>query len=110
MAKMNINEIKRMNDRIFSRAEYDCAMKDFEKNGSKYTCKRLLTCQAWVYTSDNYFLLKSYNTFIAVIDRNSGCGYDVLRYVDRYTSTSAQHISKFFNDYNAIKVCRYYPN
>lgn len=110
MAKMNINEIKRANDRIFSRAAFECAMKDFEKSGSKYTCKRLRTCQAWVYASDNYFLLKSYDTFVAVINRNSGYGYDVLRYVYDYTATSAQHISKFFNDYYAIKVCRYYPN
>lgn len=110
MAKINIKEIKRTNDRIFSRAAYDCAMKDFEKSGSKYTCKRLRTCQAWVYASDNYFLLKSYDTFVAVINRNSGYGYDVLRYVYGYTATSAQHMSKFFNDYNAIKVYRYYPN
>lgn len=91
---------------------YNLAMEDFKKSGYKYECKRLRSCSAWVYASDNWFLLKSYNTFVACINRNSGEAHDFLRYVYGYTATSAQHIAKFFNDYNAIPSLRYryYPN
>ena len=56
------------------------------------------------------FILKSYETFVACINRDTGVGYDLLRYVYCYTVTSAQHISKFFNDYNAVIIIRYCPN
>lgn len=61
--------------------------------------KRLRNCQAWVYESENYIFLVSYNTMIAFIDKKDSCLYDVLRYVFGYTATSAQHISKFSHDY-----------
>lgn len=47
--------------------------------------------------------LYSYHTCVAVVYRdkvNKRCiCVDVLRYVYGYTSTSAQHISKFFHDF-----------
>lgn len=89
---------------------YNDAMEEYSKIPWKYQPKRLRTCNASVYATDNYFILKSYNTVVAVLNRNSGIGYDVLRYVYGYTATSAQHISKFFNDYNAVLTLRYYPN
>ena len=50
-----------------------------------------------VYDGDVY-LLKSYTTIVAMVDE-VGDGIDFLRYVYGYTSTSAQHIRKFFDDY-----------
>lgn len=64
-----------------------------------YSQKRLRTCRAVVFETENYFILKSYRTIIAVIDKRTDTLYDVLRYVYGYTATSAQHISKFEKDY-----------
>lgn len=65
---------------------------------------RLRSCNAVVYATPNYFILRSYCTTVAVIHRNSGEAADVLRGVYGYTATSAQHIRKFFQDYLAVKV------
>ena len=75
--------------------------------------KRLRTCQAWVSTysfSDKetgvYYtvhFLRSYNTYVCLgvynfeTDTMTFC--DILRRVYGYTATSAQHISKFKQDY-----------
>ena len=63
---------------------------------------RLRNCKAMVYAFDTekgrVYVLKSYNTIVAMIDEAGVC-YDFLRYVYGYTATSAQHISKFFKDY-----------
>ena len=61
--------------------------------------KRLRTCKAIVYETENYYILRSYNTVIAVIDKEFDTLYDCLRVVYGYTSTSAQHIAKFNHDY-----------
>ena len=65
---------------------------------------RLRSCNAVVYATKNYFILRSYWTMVAVINRNSGEAADVLRGVYGYTATSAYHIRKFFQDYLAVKV------
>lgn len=75
---------------------YEDAMKELNGN---YTFNRLRTCSAVVYETSHYYILKSYRTIIAVIDKASDTLYDVLRYVYGYTATSAQHISKFEKDY-----------
>ena len=70
--------------------------------------ERLRTCQAWVYETDNFYILRSYNTCVAAIDKESHYCADVLRYIYGYTATSAQHISKFIADYgDRTKVYRY---
>ena len=46
-----------------------------------------------------YYVLRSYNTIVAAIDVSNDTLYDFLRYVYGYTSTSAQHIAKFGQDY-----------
>lgn len=61
-----------------------------------------------------YSVLRSYRTVVAIIDHSTDTLYDFLRYVYGYTSTSAQHISKFSHDYGSGKwgcaeVLRYYP-
>lgn len=61
--------------------------------------KRLRTCTAEVAETDNYYVLRSYNTLIAFIDKRTDELYDILRLVYGYTATSAQHISKFEKDY-----------
>lgn len=61
-----------------------------------------------------YRVLTSYNTVVAIIDVQTGTLYDVLRLVYGYTVTSAQHISKFAQDYGSgrwgcANTLRYYP-
>ena len=61
--------------------------------------KRLRTCQAYVYETPSFYVLRSYNTVVAIIEKKTDTCYDFLRYVYGYTSTSAKHISKFDKDY-----------
>ena len=72
--------------------------------------KRLAYCKADVicYEYKNepvIYLLRSYNTIVAGVIVNTGAiyGIDMLRYVYRYTATSAQHIAKFFSHYVGFK-------
>ena len=65
--------------------------------------KRLRTMSARVYETTNYYILKSYNTFIACINKNTKTCSDVLRNVYGYTPTSAKHISAFDSDFGATK-------
>ena len=60
---------------------------------------RLRTCSATIGYTENYYYLRSYNTIVAFIDRRTGEAFDILRTAYGYTSTSAQHISKFLNEY-----------
>lgn len=63
--------------------------------------ERLKTCQAWILHYEKYDILKSYETYVALYDKETDTFYDVLRYSYGYTATSAQHIAKFYN-----KVCK----
>lgn len=65
--------------------------------------KRLRSCSAYVYETNEYYFLRSYNTTIAFIDKATYTCYDVLRLVYGYTATSAQHIAKFDHDYGKGK-------
>ena len=74
----------------------------------KAGAKRLLSCSAWVWETENFYVLQSYYTFIACIEKSTDICYDVLRLVYGYTSTSSQHISKFkksktFGGYSSAK-------
>ena len=85
------------------------AMETFNNSGFSYMEKpktRLDSCTAWVYENDRYYVLQSYNTLIAFIDKETNTLYDVLRYVYGYTATSAKHIAKF-RRYNKIGVWEY---
>ena len=103
-------EQKFINEEVLK--EIEKINKDCE-NGVQFI-SRLRSCSAEVLASNNYYLLKSYNTIVAAID-NDGVCYDFLRYVYGYTATSAQHIAKFFSDYGRgawrsdMKIYRYYP-
>ena len=96
------------------RIENDIVLQEIEKinedisNGIQ-SVRRLRSCNACVLISGNYYLLKSYSTIVAAIDAD-GNVYDFLRYVYGYTATSAQHITKFRNDYSRNgKRFTYYP-
>ena len=65
--------------------------------------KHLRTCSAVVFETENYYILQSDRTPIAVIAKSTDTLYDVLRYVYGYTETSAQHISKFEHEYGRGK-------
>ena len=65
--------------------------------------KKLRSCSAQVLETPSFFILRSYNTVVAVIDKDTGSTWDVLRMVYGYTATSAQHIAKFSKDYGTGK-------
>ena len=65
--------------------------------------KRLRSCTAWVFETEDYYILKSYETYVAVILKSADVMFDALRIVYGYTATSAQHIAKFDHDYGAGK-------
>lgn len=72
--------------------------------GKVLSVRRLHKCQAYVYETNSYYLLKSYRTFVAFI-RKSDCEcFDILRNVYGYSATSSQHIAKFKNDYHAVST------
>lgn len=77
---------------------FNAAMREFWST-RVYEKTRLRSCQAWVYETKHFYILKSYNTFIACISKRTGILYDNLRREYGYTQTSAQHISKFSKDY-----------
>ena len=54
-----------------------------------------------------YYVLCSYCTIVAIIDTQTNTLYDFLRYVYGYTATSAQHISKFCEDYGCTNRLTY---
>ena len=60
---------------------------------------RLRTCQACVYQTSGFYVLRSYRTVVAVIEKSTDTCYDFLRAVYGHTNASAQHISKFDHDY-----------
>ena len=61
--------------------------------------KPFCKCTANVCDTSSYFLLRSYNTIVAVIEKSSGNCYEILLVAHGYTATIAQHIAKFSNDY-----------
>ena len=66
--------------------------------------KRLRTTKSFVYETASYYVLRSYNSFVAFIRKSDGTCFDILRAVYGYTATSAQHIAKFRHDYNANDI------
>ena len=75
---------------------WNMAMNEYE-NYSRMNdyCTRLASCQAWVYETEHYYILRSYNTLVALIVKDTDTLVDMLRCVYGYTATSAKHISKF---------------
>lgn len=60
---------------------------------------RLRSCKAYVYETPSFYVLRSYDTVVAIIEKSTDTCYDFLRAVYGYTNASAQHIYKFSQDY-----------
>lgn len=56
-------------------------------------------CNASVAETKHFYILRSYSTIVAVIDKRTNALYDFIRLVYGYTPTSAQHIAKFSKEY-----------
>lgn len=82
---------------------FDNAILELNSMENRAEWKRLRTCTAEVAETENYYILRSYNTLVACIEKSTDTLADVLRVVYGYTSTSAQHIAKFRHDYGAGK-------
>lgn len=83
------------------------------EEGHDCSVKRLLTCSAYVKRYEDFDVLVSYQTQVAIIDKKTDTLYDFLRYVYGYTATSAKHISKFSHEYGngkwgCARELRYY--
>ena len=113
MKKQEIIETNKKVEENFDKALHEFYDKEFHTAPEK----RLRSCSAKVITTSNYYILQSYGTKIACIDRKTGVLYDALRLAYGYTSTSAQHIAKFSHDYGAYDgrkfgcevILRWYP-
>ena len=90
---MRKEEQQKINNEVMSAiAEFNASNEEVKDIG------QLRSCSARVGQKGKWYVLKSYNTIIAIIDTTTDTLYDFLRYVYGYTSTSAQHISKFNKD------------
>lgn len=93
-----IEHQQQINDKAYHL--YHMAMEQYYHEPWKVISQKpLRKCNACVVETTDFFILKSYRTYVAVIEKSSGDIGDVLRGVYGYTSTSCQHISKFIHDY-----------
>ncbi len=104
--KITVNEQKAINADVMN--AYHAANKE-RIWGDCTNWKRLRYCAAEVCETETYYILRSYNTIVAVIDKGTHVLFDALRVVYGYTTTSAQHIIKFAHDYGAEELSRAYP-
>lgn len=98
MKAINMKKYDQTLDNFMASAIFKTAFDELDAQKT-YNYKRLRSCTAWVFETENYYLLKSYDTFIGCIDKRSNTFVDVLRKVYCYTATSAQHLAKFRHDY-----------
>ena len=84
---------------------WEKAIDEFMNYSDNLKPQRLRTCNAVVFETDNFYILRSYNTNVAVIDKRNNNTIDMLRYTYGYSATSAQHISKFMHDYTHDPEC-----
>ena len=68
-----------------------------ETYGKIVEYKQLYHCSAHYYETENYYILRSYNTNIAIYDKNTNKYYDFLRAVYGFTRTSSMHNNKMMN-------------
>lgn len=66
--------------------------------------KRLRSCQAQVIETRNYYILQSYSTYVACVNKGTGECADVLRKVYGFTRSSAKQIAYFKSDYAATET------
>lgn len=75
------------------------AMQEYMNNFDKLVKHKLRTCQAIVYETDNFYILQSFETLVAIIDKRDNVTIDMLRHVYHFTQRSAGQIAKFVHDY-----------
>lgn len=90
---------QKMKQRIINQVIHDALDVYETQNGGMTKVWPLRSCNATNYENERYIVLVSYTTTVAFIDKQEHSAYDILRLVYGYTSTSAQHIAKFFSDY-----------
>lgn len=95
-----MTKAEQINHNIIALGMFDNAMKELRSSHGGYKPHSLRKCSAVVLETENYFILRSYFTYIAAIEKKSNICADVLRHEYGYTSTSAQHIAKFKYDYS----------
>ena len=107
-----MNKVKKQEQEVInyvSKNLYDMAMNEacddygFMNPEIWHRGKRLNKCNARVYETENFYILESYSTIVAVIEKATDIFADVLRMVYGYTSTSCQHIAKFRRAYGKDK-------
>lgn len=92
------NEMKRSEQQEINRVAmeiFDNAILELNSMKSRVEWERLRTCTAEVVETENYYILRSYDTIVACIEKSTDTLADVLRVVYGYKATSAQHIVKF---------------
>lgn len=87
-------------EKIWKQASEDYYSEDF----GNIPCKRLRSCNALVYETSNFYILRSYDTMVAAIDKRNNYCCDMLRKEYKFTRTSAMHIAKFIRDYTPYEV------
>lgn len=83
------------------RAKFDNIVKSI--NLSEFKPKRLRYCNAQVYSSYSYTILRSYNTIVAIYDHYD----DALIVRGYYSATTQKHIALFINDFCSRFTIRY---
>lgn len=89
------------------------------QNHFNYDEIRLHHCSAYVYETEDYYVLRSYSIIVAFIVKKNGDFINFFRYVcandlkskEYKGATTTQHIRKFCRDYQASvnNVYNYYP-
>lgn len=87
------------------------AAQDAELWHSDFVC--LNKCTAATCRTNEFEVLRSYNSIVALYHIKTGLLVDILRREYGYIVTSAQHIAKFKNlmreRYGTCEMLRYYP-
>lgn len=78
-----------------------------EKDEKPISVRRFDYCQAQIIETESYYVLRSYQSLVAVFSKKTNIGYDFLRYVYGYTASSAKHISKFFKVFGVTNIYTY---
>ena len=102
--KLNQREINNACRAYYDAAMTECGKMPWIPDNKPSPWKRLRYCSAYVLETPSFYILRSYNTVVAVIDKCTGTTWDVLRMVYEYTATSTQHIVKFSKDYGNGKL------
>lgn len=98
------------------KAEQRAINKKVERALGRYIAKRidslgvmgqLNNCNAFMYDTPDYIILKSYRTVVAFIDKRDMALYDFSRYVYGYKPAISNHIAKFARKYNIDPENRY---